>query len=290
LGYRVVAADLCAAGVGAPHIRQRLWWVAYTADEQYKTCEGAEGPDSTTSPNLVSCLSEITQRESGGGCSVDRVGDTISKGSQGRRLPQGERGSQRSPWSPGAAIDCLDGVTRRTQPGVHSLAHGVPGRVGRLRAYGNAIVPQVAAEFVMAYMECRRPPNSKEGLDMRWMTWNHPVRGLCRDSIQPILLPVKHPPSVNPRAFRAPFSQPTNGPCLQHRARQIQPAASCGTANARRPAAQPSDNTPFRTIRTLSLGARGVVTLFYGDRDLTAGCETSQRRNTAFHRIQGDLS
>lgn len=28
LGYAVGAADLCAAGVGAPHIRQRLFWVA----------------------------------------------------------------------------------------------------------------------------------------------------------------------------------------------------------------------------------------------------------------------
>jgi DNA (cytosine-5)-methyltransferase 1 len=27
--------------------------------------------------------------------------------------------------------------------------------VGRLRAYGNAIVPQVAAEVIAAYMECR---------------------------------------------------------------------------------------------------------------------------------------
>jgi DNA (cytosine-5)-methyltransferase 1 len=27
--------------------------------------------------------------------------------------------------------------------------------MGRLRGYGNAIVPQVAAEFVAAYMECR---------------------------------------------------------------------------------------------------------------------------------------
>ena len=27
-GYAFAASDLCAAGVGAPHIRQRLWWVA----------------------------------------------------------------------------------------------------------------------------------------------------------------------------------------------------------------------------------------------------------------------
>jgi DNA (cytosine-5)-methyltransferase 1 len=32
------------------------------------------------------------------------------------------------------------------------LAHGVPNRVGTLRGAGNAIVPQVAAEFVRAVM------------------------------------------------------------------------------------------------------------------------------------------
>lgn len=35
------------------------------------------------------------------------------------------------------------------------LAHGVPARVGKLRAFGNAIVPQVAAEVIGAYLDCR---------------------------------------------------------------------------------------------------------------------------------------
>jgi len=39
MGYVSAATDLCAAGVGAPHIRQRLYWLAYpegnrSADEQ----------------------------------------------------------------------------------------------------------------------------------------------------------------------------------------------------------------------------------------------------------------
>jgi DNA (cytosine-5)-methyltransferase 1 len=35
------------------------------------------------------------------------------------------------------------------------MAHGISGRVGALQAYGNAIVPQVAAEVIRAYMEIR---------------------------------------------------------------------------------------------------------------------------------------
>ncbi len=84
------------------------------------------------------------------------MGDTVSPRPQGRRLPGSGRTDQRSAWASGASLWCQDGVTRRTQPGIHPLAHGVPGRVGRLRAYGNSIVPQVAAEFVMAFMEANR--------------------------------------------------------------------------------------------------------------------------------------
>ncbi len=39
------------------------------------------------------------------------------------------------------------------KPGIFPLAHGIPGRVGLLRGAGNAIVPQVAAQFIRAATE-----------------------------------------------------------------------------------------------------------------------------------------
>lgn len=51
LGYEVGAADLCAAGVGAPHIRQRLYWVA-NAHNRRRPARSAK-PQSPT-PNVFS--------------------------------------------------------------------------------------------------------------------------------------------------------------------------------------------------------------------------------------------
>ena len=65
--------------------------------------------------------------------------------------PTGESGG--SPWSDLFWLPCRDGKTRPTEPGLFPLAHGVSARVGRLRGYGNAIVPQVAAEVIRAYLE-----------------------------------------------------------------------------------------------------------------------------------------
>jgi len=61
-----------------------------------------------------------------------------------------------SSWSRFDLIPCADGKARRIEPGLAPLANGIPARVVRLRGYGNAIVPQVAAEFVMAYQETTR--------------------------------------------------------------------------------------------------------------------------------------
>jgi len=55
-------------------------------------------------------------------------------------------------WSDADWLGCRDGKFRPVESGTFPLANGIPARVGRLRGYGNAIVPQVAAEFITAFM------------------------------------------------------------------------------------------------------------------------------------------
>ena len=56
-------------------------------------------------------------------------------------------------WADCDWLPCRDGKARPVEPGTFPLAHGATARVGRLRAYGNAIVPQVAQTFIEAYLE-----------------------------------------------------------------------------------------------------------------------------------------
>jgi DNA (cytosine-5)-methyltransferase 1 len=83
---------------------------------------------------------------------------------EGRGLPSGvyeedahhDGGSLHGAWNDSLWLAGSDGKARRVKSGVRLLANGVPARVGKLRAYGNAIVPQVAAEVIKAFMECEK--------------------------------------------------------------------------------------------------------------------------------------
>ena len=153
MGYAVGAADLCVAGISAPHIRQRLWWVAHALGA------GREGEGEGRLGRLEAGRGLLPA----GDCfSTLRLGDPKSE----RRVeslgheypPEGIRKSGRqSPpannWDKFTLIECGDGKTRKLEPGTSPLAHGVQERVAKLRAYGNAIVPALAAEFIGASMD-----------------------------------------------------------------------------------------------------------------------------------------
>ena len=183
MGYVVGAADLCAASVGAPHIRQRLWWVADSAASRRRPAgrsgEARTGPEALErSPGLRQVDGGVadavragrpqgragTGQGSVAGCGgVGGLGDTDNTRLQvhghGRSLRceipsrTGSPSSIEGFWNSHDRVPCADGKARRVEPGVEPLAHGVPGRVGLLRGYGNAIVPQVAAAFVRAFLD-----------------------------------------------------------------------------------------------------------------------------------------
>lgn len=214
VGYAVAGADLCAAGVGAPHIRQRLWWVADAASwEQRWPRQSAEGdgPSQLQTGGYGSngrvANSECDRQHGSGNARTERRAESANCGSnsglehtksdgrqQGRAEserrsiasgcgngglgdPDGQRFSgnperdqqtqaeQQAPcgadtlrsdaWCDFRLIECRDGKTRRIESSTEPLAHGIPGRVAQLRGLGNAIVPQVAAEFIGAFLDAR---------------------------------------------------------------------------------------------------------------------------------------
>jgi DNA (cytosine-5)-methyltransferase 1 len=178
-GYACGAADLPAAGVGAPHIRQRLFWVAERLADACRERRdgepvrlqpgqpreaGAEaagsggdgGLDDAAGARHIGALGhaegnsrdEARVRLSGAG--REAGGLAIAHGAEQQAHPH------HGFWDAADWLWCRDGKWRPVEPGTFPLAHGLPARVGRLRGYGNAIVPQVAAAFVAAWLDTQK--------------------------------------------------------------------------------------------------------------------------------------
>ena len=185
-GYACGATVLGAHSVGAPHIRQRLYWVADSDGGRLKQCdEGigsvsvvdqnsadgglADSDDTGSQGRLSEELREYPNQRSIGTCgSPCRLGDTGSERHDGQHslLRQEEprrntgdilqvTGACKAGWSRHSIVQCRDGKARRipTESAFFPLAHGIPARVVRLRGYGNAIVPQVAQAFIEAFID-----------------------------------------------------------------------------------------------------------------------------------------
>jgi DNA (cytosine-5)-methyltransferase 1 len=144
LGYDAEWACIPAAAFGAPHLRYRLFIVAYARSIEY---EGAGDEDQrqtaarlpqTVVADALGVGSELRQaegrRQGGFTGSGGAVPDADEGGCLGRSGKFREAGR-------GEPSDCGRWAV---EPAVGRVAYGVPGRVDRLKGLGNAVVPQVA--------------------------------------------------------------------------------------------------------------------------------------------------
>jgi DNA (cytosine-5)-methyltransferase 1 len=177
-GYACGTAVLPACGVGAPHIRNRLWFVA-NASSAGTWRDARNAQRETPEGNRKGC--EDRQEFAGRDVSRSTIGALDKSASSGRprfgpKSTHGEHGQASEGflvnaeseqvglpgraritgsatagfWSDAEWIACTDGKSRPVEPGTFPLGHGIPKRASKLRAFGNAIVPQVAAEFIRA--------------------------------------------------------------------------------------------------------------------------------------------
>lgn len=182
-GYATGQIVLPACCLGAAHIRQRGWFVA----QRLGHAGGERLPQQQRVPGDIRQEASANPGEAieRGGTPVGGVADAGSerrqqdaRGPHGNEEAHGREGrnggepdsdnqfaghgevhgcsTPHSQWTLADWLHCRDEKWRPVEPGSKPLADGVPGRVGRLRAYGNAIVPQVAAEVIGAFMEATK--------------------------------------------------------------------------------------------------------------------------------------
>jgi len=167
--YTVRAAVLPACGVGAPHIRQRLFWVAhrdgngtqwagraqfeFISDGAVQRLGKSHGSRWGAGQSAAAALGYGSAIESAG--NDGGLGNALGAGLEGRRINTGKYADQRTPWAASQPVYCRNGKWRRIplEPALQPLAPWLPNRVGLLRGAGNSIVPQVAAAFIKAVME-----------------------------------------------------------------------------------------------------------------------------------------
>jgi DNA (cytosine-5)-methyltransferase 1 len=216
LGYGFGSVPFPAASVGAPHIRDRLYWMAYAESQRRKRRQGSAqrrvhdranagwlegehgivgngetrvfrmdhaddarleglGRGHQAASGRIGAIRPVAQAGESGRLAHahlsvaeqparkrPRPGEAVGAGSylepDGRgELVEGQSGTgpTNGMWRDADWLFCRDGKWRPVESGTFPLAHGATSRVGRLRAYGNAINAQQAKIFIEIAMQYR---------------------------------------------------------------------------------------------------------------------------------------
>ena len=140
-GYEVRAFNIPAAAVNAPHKRERIWILANSrrSIRREQSTRNKKSARSRAHEKTEWSCNTSKIRGSGEGA------ETMANTSAGRRSLQEEEISTR--WDSTQHQSWWE-----TEPKVGRVADGLPGRVYRLRALGNSIVPKIAEEIGKAIM------------------------------------------------------------------------------------------------------------------------------------------
>jgi len=172
-GYEVETFNIPAASVGAPHRRERIWIIASLENARRTLRPGTELREKNEDEIRKE---DANQHQRSGSPSESDVADTNSGRSDepnneiqtGRNIisPSSEdvANTESSPRHDHEAVAGNGGSSTQEvsgngssvrgesawwdfEPDVGRVAHGVPGRVYRLKALGNSIVPKIAQEI-----------------------------------------------------------------------------------------------------------------------------------------------
>ena len=173
VGYDAEWACLSAREFGAPHLRKRVWIVAYPARD-------AEA-GAAAEPRAERQRARTGGQRSG----AAKLADADRRGREGRTRELGARGRGEPADGGGAGGDVPDADREQhegraqalggsvgkelrdhwaAEPAVGRVADGVPYRVDRLAALGNALLPQIAEWIGWRILEYERAASRREAV------------------------------------------------------------------------------------------------------------------------------
>ena len=132
-GYEVRAFNIPAAGVGAPHRRERIWIVAHSKSIESNVGKGRQHQEERERQLQIRGKNSDDANTNGERLQGHRSEYEL------RNSEEEEQTSRNSWWS--------------VEPCVGRVVNGVRGRVYRLKGLGNSIVPKIAEEIGKAIVE-----------------------------------------------------------------------------------------------------------------------------------------